>query len=819
MPRFARSLRAVSFVAMASFLVPGHRPAAADDIDESAAAKAVEAALAKAPADDVPVLWELGKSLTRPGKVGIAGLRKAAETATPGGRLAIGRALVLLADETRGIAVLQSVASDAAASVPVKVAALKIIEKDGDGDQADWLTKAIDEAYDPALKMAMTKALWAVGAAPDRTKAREVMLAFLKSEDRVRREEGALALGEIGAAADAKSVLLDMRGEPTERGRSAAFLLDLLDRQAVADAALRPAPAPAGPAAPPPPVQAPDAVPGRWPLLDEVRRILDQAYVDEKLVDGKKLEDGAAEGLTKSLDPFTQYLSPAENAKLLEGLDPTYGGVGAYVQNDPDNASRFTVQRPIWGGPIYRAGLRTGDVILAVDGVSTLGLPVDDCVRMLKGPAGTKVVVSVLRPGWTEKQDFTLTRANITIPTTGYDVLPGGIGFLEILSFGEDTPREVHQILDAFQKQGVTSLVIDLRGNPGGYLKSAVDIASEFLPPGTVVVSEKGRDGVWQPRTHRASAIGQGRPAWPIDVLVNGGTASAAEILSGALKVHGRARIVGGQTYGKGSVQIPIELRTRPGEPFTDVNGNGRYDGAEKFTDANGNGVWDAGEPFIDANQNGRYDPAEPFDDVNKNGRWDAGASFKVTVAAYYLPDGTNLHGKVDVVKGKVVRTGGIVPHLEVKEDTLDLWERQGQADLYKTGAVRKYVDEKIAPDAKLMESLAHGDRHDPAAYPGFDAFYASLTTKLSKQAVRYLVRLRVREQYSDGLGRALVGDVVDDEILRAAIVDLFATMKVDPKSIPDLAFLADLPPQKKTDEATPPAPDTTQPQPPPEKK
>lgn len=337
--------RAALLVAAAAFVVPSGGFTRADDIDESTSARAVEAALAGAPADDVPALWDLGKTLSKQGKSAIPALRKVADTATPGPRLAVGRALVLLEDLIKGVELLQAVASDANAPTGLKVAALRIIEKEGDEDQAEWLSKAIDEAYEPSLKMAMTKALWALGSAADKTKARGVMLEFLKSEDRVRREEGALALGEIGAAAEAKPVLLDMRGEPTERGRSAAFLLDLLERQAISDAALRPAPG-----TPETPVAAPAGPPGQWPLLDEIRAILQQAYVDEKLVDARKNEDAAAEGLTKSLDPFTEYMSPEENARMLESLDPTYGGVGAYVQNDPDNSLRFTISRPIWAG-------------------------------------------------------------------------------------------------------------------------------------------------------------------------------------------------------------------------------------------------------------------------------------------------------------------------------------------------------------------------------------------------------------------------------------------------------------------------------------
>lgn len=812
MNRPLRLARRAGLVAAVAFVLPAVGVARGDDVDEQTAARAVEAVLSKAPQDDVPTLWSLGKALAKDGKAAIPALRKVSETAAPGPRLAVGRALVLLEDETKGAQVLQAVAADPKGTVGVRIAALKLLEKAGEEEQGEWLARAIDESYDPALKMAMAKALWEIGSSADKGKARGIMLEYLKSEDRARREEGALALGEIGAAAEARPALIEMRDEPTERGRSAAFLLDLLAREAIAERVPvgagtppapgptpGPAPVPAGPSAVPQPPNA--QPPGSWPLLDEIRGILEQAYVDPTLVDRRKQEDAAAEGISKGLDPFTEYLSPEDNARLLEGLDPTYGGVGAYVQNDPDNGLRFTVSRPIWGGPLYKAGMRAGDVILRIDGTDTTGLAVDECVRILKGPAGTKVVLSVFRPGWTEPQDFTLTRANITIPTTAYDVLPGGIGFLEILSFGEETAREVHAILDGFEQEGVSSLVLDLRANPGGYLQAAVDIASEFLPEGTLVVSEKGRAGVWEEKRHLAKNTGKGRPAWPVVVLVNGGTASAAEILSGALKVHGRARLVGGQTYGKGSVQLPLTLTTRPGEPFQDLRRNGRYDAAEKFTDGNGDGIWEPGETFVDANRNGRYDAAERYEDVNKNGKWDPGASFKITIARYLLPDGTNLKIKYDVVKGKVVRSGGIAPHLEVKDTSLDLWERQAQAELYKKGSVRKYVDEVLAGDKTLVAALARTDRHDPGVYPGFDAWYEGLGTKLSKQAVRQLVRIRVRDVVSDAAGRALVGDVVDDEILRAALVDLFATRKADPRSVPDLAFLADLPPPAKPDD------------------
>jgi|GEM_PF-322544 len=806
--------------------VLGPRPSRADDIDEATTRKAVEAALAKAPDDDLSAMWALAKDLAKD-KAAVPALRALVETVSPGKRLAIGRALVLLHDELKGVEILEALAGDEKAVPAFRVAALKILEREGDVEQAEWLFETIDGTLEPSVKMGMARALWRLGGSK-KGKAKEVMLEYLKSEDRARREEGALALGEIGAAVEAKPVLAEMRGEPTERGRSAAFLLDLLARETLAEAALRAPP----PAVPGPGTPSVSAVPGTpWPLLDEIRHLLEQYYVDLDKVRDAKLEDAAAKGFTEALDEHSAYMSPTEYAKLLEGLDPTYGGVGAYVAMDADSGGRFTVSRPIWGGPLYRARIRSGDVVVAIDGEPTLSQSLEECVRRLKGPAGTKVVLSVMRAGWTEKQDFTLTRANITIPSTAYDVLPGGIGYLALFSFGEDSAREIRRVLDEFAAAGVRALVLDLRGNGGGLLRAAVDIASEFLPAGVRVVSEKGRDNVWPERVHVATGSGASRPAWPVVVLTNGGTASASEILSGALRHHGRARLVGTQTFGKGSVQVPLDLKSRPGEPYTDAervtivnyadaNGNGRfdegeparkaslrngrYDTAEKFTDADGNGVWDDGEAYVDANQNGVYDPAEAFEDLNKNGRWDTGGAFKPTVAKYFLPDGTNLKGHTEILKGKVLRTGGLVPDIEVKDDVRDFWELQAQTELYRAGAVKTYVDEAVANDPTRFEALARSDRRDPASYPGFDAWYEGLGTKLSKQAVRAIVRLRVREELSDRLGRALDGDVVDDATLRTGVLDLLTQLKVDPRSIEDLAFLADLPkPKANADKPT----------------
>ncbi|MDA1194946.1 MAG: S41 family peptidase, partial [Planctomycetota bacterium] len=746
----------------------------------------------------------------------IAPLRAAAPAAEPAQRVAIGRALVLLADYTQGLAELRAVVESEAPDTALKVAALDVVAEHGELEESEWLEEAIDQVLDAQVKLAMAKSLWSLNKS-NKTKGKDVMLQFMRSSNADWRAEGALALGEIGAASEAKSVLTDLAAQPTERGRSARLMLRMLRLERVMEQGLR-TPVPDDPAAG-------GAKGGAWPLLDEIRKHLDEAYVDEGKVGGDTLEDAAAAGLSRALDPFTGYLSPEDNSRLLESLDPSYGGIGAYVYNNPDEGQRFTISRPIYGGPVYQSDLRAGDMVTAIDGKGTEGLSVEDCVRLLKGPPGTQVIVSILRRGWAEPKPYSLTRARIIIPTTAYDLLPGDIGFLQILHFSEDTATEVSAVLDRFQAAGIKGLVIDLRYNGGGYLHSAVQIASHFIPAGQVVVTERGRPSVYPKRIHRSLGTGAQRTQVPMVVLVNQGTASAGEILAGALKDHARARLVGNMTFGKGSAQIHLPLETRPGEPFTDQarragspqrgdryrdeneNGrwdpgewfetkaqtNGRWDPAEKFTDTNGNGIYDQGEAFVDANQNGVWEDQEPFEDLNKNGRWDPGGALKITIASYFTPSGFNPKRDVVIEAGRPKVVGGIVPDVEAKVEVLDLWKVQEQRTLEASGKVRNFVTTLFEQDAELMTRLARSDRCQASLYPGFDEFYKGLDTRLDDDAVRWLVRWNTRRTLGDRLGRELVGDLVDDVQLQWAMLDLLGTLGVNPATIPDLNCLASL--------------------------
>ncbi len=326
--------RHLALLALAAFLLLPLLPAAAregDDIDRAAASRTVAALLKEDPGSDLRRIWGLSESLAAGGKPAIQALREATDGVAPSQRLAIGRALILLEDYTKGLQVLTGIVEDAASEAALKTAALRVLGLEGELEQAEWLEDRIDTTFDPQVKMAMAKALWNLNFS-NKKKGKEVLLAYMRSTDPDLRADGALALGEIGAAAEARPVLLEIRDEPTERGRSAAFLLRVLSLEQAADQGLRAE----GTAENPPPLEIPDfAKPGRWPLLDEIYELLERYYLDDDKIDRRKLEDAMATGITQALDPFTNV--------------PLRGGArGAPRGTRPDvrRRRRVRIQRP-----------------------------------------------------------------------------------------------------------------------------------------------------------------------------------------------------------------------------------------------------------------------------------------------------------------------------------------------------------------------------------------------------------------------------------------------------------------------------------------
>jgi len=279
----------------------------------------------------------------------------------------------------------------------------------------------------------------------------------------------------------------------------------------------------------------------------------------------KSIYDGAIPAMLHVLDPHSNFFDPKAFHDMREEQHGRYYGVGMQIQ--PQN-NKIVVVAPFEGTPAYKAGIRPGDVILFVDGKSTDGMDSAAVAALLKGPKGTHVQVTMGREGTEKPLVFDLVRDEIPRYSVdlAYMIRPG-IGYIHVTNFQETTSHEVGEALDKLSADGpLKGLMIDLRGNPGGLLNEAVNMADKFLEKGQVVVSQHGRGGPDQ--VYRA-AHGEDGPKYPIVVLVNRNTASAAEIVSGALQDHDRALVVGETTFGKGLVQTVYPIAEDTGLALT----------------------------------------------------------------------------------------------------------------------------------------------------------------------------------------------------------------------------------------------------------
>lgn len=261
------------------------------------------------------------------------------------------------------------------------------------------------------------------------------------------------------------------------------------------------------------------------------------------------LLDGLKSGLTAAADdPYTEYLNEEQIKEFNEGLNGTFSGIGAELSQE-DNA--VVIVAPIAGFPAAQAGLLPNDVIVEIDGESAIGISVFDAVKKIRGPEGSDVVLKILRASDVEIE-FTITRAQIKIASVEYKMASETIGLITISRFSEDTTKLTREAAAVLKRQGATGVILDLRNNPGGLLDAAVDVSSIWLPKGTTVLREKRGNNVI--RTFSA----KGNPAFgsmPTVVLINEGSASASEIVAGALSDNGAATLIGVTSFGKGSVQ------------------------------------------------------------------------------------------------------------------------------------------------------------------------------------------------------------------------------------------------------------------------
>jgi len=270
-------------------------------------------------------------------------------------------------------------------------------------------------------------------------------------------------------------------------------------------------------------------------------------------LDPAKVLDGARSGLVAAAgDPYTTYLTSQAAKDLNDSLSGTLSGIGIEVGI---KNNLLTVIAPVDGTPASKAGLQAGDVIASIDGVDTSSLTLDDAVAKIRGPKGTQVKLVIIR-GSNAPMTLTITRDEITVPSVKSSTKPSNIGYIQITEFGTDTGDLVQQAAAKFQTAGISKIIIDLRDNPGGYLDQAVEVASQFLPKGEVVVSQRRGSTVLETEHSDGGDLNNAK----IVVLINSGSASASEILAGALHDNGRAQLIGETSFGKGSVQEVEEL-------------------------------------------------------------------------------------------------------------------------------------------------------------------------------------------------------------------------------------------------------------------
>jgi len=289
-------------------------------------------------------------------------------------------------------------------------------------------------------------------------------------------------------------------------------------------------------------------------LFSQVLRLIEENYVKD--VSPKDLIYGAINGMLSSLDPYSSLMKPDEYKELEIETKGSFTGIGIEITIKDEI---LTVVAPIEDTPAWRAGIKPGDKILKINGKSTKGMSLLEAVKLLRGPKGTKVTITILR---NEKdiKEITLVRDVIPIKSVKTKVLEPGYAYVRITSFQEKTPKELIKALEELENaQQIKGVVLDLRYNPGGLLSSAIEVADEFLENG-VIVSIKGKNKDAQMEFKAKPNPPQRKHPYPIAILINHGTASAAEIVTGALRDNNRAIVLGQKSFGKGLVQTVIPL-------------------------------------------------------------------------------------------------------------------------------------------------------------------------------------------------------------------------------------------------------------------
>ena len=624
----------------------------------------------------------------------------------------------------------------------------KDLEEEDRGSMTDRLLDfAESESNSADLRVLAAMTAHDVGLGRQVPRARRVLNGFLKSTDPILRGEGALALAQLGVMGEVPGVQSELEAlsnNPGPRGQLAAALLKQESLHTYYENALAKAREERSE------LIDSGSVGDDLKVLETLIGVVQNYHLEGPLYTREQLLNAAFNGMLNSLDRHSAYFSGDAFKRFEEDLEADYGGIGAYVGIDPED-NLFTITRPLYSGPAYKAGILSDDKIVRIGEWPTIGEKQDDVIKRLKGRPGTEVKLYVWRRGMdpslierpTEEMSMTLTRAQITIPPVHHTMLPGKVGLIELTTFSRVASNELKKGIKELLDQGAESIVLDLRNNSGGYLSEARNVADLFLPKGLLVtrtVSKfKEREREW--KTLNAPLVPKDMP---VAVLINRFSASASEIVSGALQDHGRARLVGQRSYGKGSVQNLLPIPGTKDDEFADENNNRRHDNWETLTT-----------------------------DLNGNGEFDFGPRIKLTIERYLLPTGRSIHRETDK-EGNVTSPGGVQPDVEVAPARYDGWKLVEMRRIQDSRKLREYVEEKFPAHKEQFILLANNDMENTDAYPGFDELYNGLGTVLSKQDVRFLLRMEVRRRVQDERGSAFpLGDFESDLQLQAAIKEL----------------------------------------------
>ncbi len=639
---------------------------------------------------------------------------------------------------------------------------------------------AKDAQRSPAYRLACAIALHVQGRLDGQREARALMLDFLGSSDPHLRAAGALALAEVGDFESARKELDLLAQRPTPEGQLAAAYIKQEDIRRIYDRRAK--------------AELEDQSKAQEtadPQASKDLRILEKliSLVRSKSLEGDQVKRqeliwAACDGLMRSLDEHSSFMTPDVYKKFEQDLlSAEYGGIGAYVGEDPED-HLFTITRPIYSGPAYRAGLHSDDKIVRIDDWPTVtpagSQPTEDIIKRLKGKPGTSVKLYIWRRGMdpalidrpTEEMALNIAREEITIPPVSAQLLPGKIGLVELQSFTRVASEELAKKLQSMLDQGMQGVILDLRNDSGGLLTEACNVANLMLPKGKLVVSTESRTERTERLVTREDPL---IPAdMPVAVLINRFSASASEIVSGALQDHRRATLVGQRSYGKGSVQNLLAIPGEDDDRYVDENNNGRYDSWEKLTK-----------------------------DYNGNGEFDFAPRARMTIARYLLPSGRSIHRQL-ADDGTVISEGGVEPEVKVTAKRIEGWRAEEMYRLVrKEHRIRDWVEKNYAPHKELFQQLADCDGDDVGRYPGFQELYDSLNTVLPQQDVRMLVRSEVRRRVQDDRGAAFPdGDFEEDVQLQAAITTVLDKLSKKPSQIEEYARTFDAQDNKESSTA-----------------